>query len=134
MILDSSAVVAIARHESGFRELAEAIAGAPSVAISAGTWFELSIVLAASDLPDVDGFLGRFREQANLEITPFTAEHSAAALAAWRRFGKGNHPARLNFGDCISYATAKLAGESLLFVGDDFAQTDVEPGLGLFNG
>jgi ribonuclease VapC len=130
MILDSSAIVAIARHESGFRELVEAIAGAPSVTVSAGTWFESSIVLAASNVPNVDGFLERFREQANLEIVPFTAEHATAALAAWRAFGKGNHPARLNFGDCIAYATAKLANEPLLFVGDDFAQTDVASGLG----
>ena len=65
-----------------------------------------------------------------LEIVAFSEQHAATALEAWQRYGKGNHSARLNLGDCMSYATAKLAGEPLLYVGDDFAQTDIESALG----
>lgn len=57
---------------------------------------------------------------------PLTLEHAIAARHAWRRFGKGNHPAALNFGDCFAYALAKATGEPLLFKGDDFAVTDIE--------
>jgi ribonuclease VapC len=60
-----------------------------------------------------------------LQFVPFGAEHVQVATDAWRRYGKGNHPAKLNFGDCISYATAQLASEPLLFVGNDFTQTDI---------
>ena len=65
-------------------------------------------------------------EKAAVELVPVTPEHANAARRAWRRFGKGNHPAGLNFGDCFAYALAKTAGEPLLFKGEDFAQTDIE--------
>lgn len=75
--------------------------------------------VAAGD--ELDAFL----ETSGIELTPVTVEHLAAARRAWRRFGKGNHPAGLNFGDCFAYALAETTGEPLLFKGDDFAQTDV---------
>jgi ribonuclease VapC len=134
MILDSSAVVAIALNEPERASLLKAIVDSSTVSVSAATWFELSMVLAASKHPDAEAFLAWFRGGLRVSTVPFTAEHATAALDAWRAYGKGNHPARLNFGDCISYATAKLADEPLLFVGDDFAHTDVVPGLGHFNG
>ena len=65
-------------------------------------------------------------EKSAVELVPVTPEHANAARHAWRRFGKGNHPAALNFGDCFAYALAKTAGEPLLFKGEDFAQTDIE--------
>ena len=65
-------------------------------------------------------------ERAEVELAPVTVEHLEAARRAWRRFGKGNHPAALNFGDCFAYALAKATGEPLLFKGKDFAQTDIE--------
>ncbi len=65
-------------------------------------------------------------EKSAVELVPVTPEHANAARRAWRRFGKGNHPAGLNFGDCFAYALAKTAGEPLLFKGEDFAQTDIE--------
>ena len=71
---------------------------------------------------DLDTFLKRTR----VELVPVTAEHVASARQAWRRFGKGNHPAGLNFGDCFAYALAAVTGEPLLFKGDDFALTDIE--------
>ena len=75
--------------------------------------------VAAGD--ELDAFL----ETTGIEMAPVTVEHLAAARRAWRRFGKGNHPAGLNFGDCLAYALAETTGEPLLFKGDDFAQTDV---------
>ena len=65
-------------------------------------------------------------EVAEIELVPVTVEHLEAARRAWRRFGKGNHPAALNFGDCFTYALARATGEPLLFKGEDFAQTDIE--------
>ena len=65
-------------------------------------------------------------KKAAVELVPVTSEHANAARRAWRRFGKGNHPAALNFGDCFAYALADTTGEPLLFKGDDFVSTDVE--------
>ena len=70
--------------------------------------------------------LDLFLQDAMIELAPVTAEHMEAARRAWRRFGKGNHPAALNFGDCFAYALADVTGEPLLFKGEDFARTDVE--------
>ena len=66
-------------------------------------------------------------DKAGIALTPVMAEHVEAARLAWRRFGKGNHRAALNFGDCFAYALAKTTDEPLLFKGEDFAQTDIEP-------
>ena len=71
---------------------------------------------------DLDALLRRAR----VELIPVTAEHARAARHAWRRFGKGNHPAGLNFGDCFAYALAAVSGEPLLYKGEDFALTDIE--------
>ncbi len=62
-----------------------------------------------------------------MELVPVTSAQVEAARRAWRRFGRGNHPARLNFGDCFAYGLAEATGEPLLFKGKDFAQTDIEP-------
>jgi ribonuclease VapC len=66
---------------------------------------------------------------AGAEIVPFTAEHASLARDAWRRYGKGRHKAGLNLGDCFAYALAKERGQTLLFKGDDFAATDIEPAI-----
>lgn len=125
MILDSSAVVAILMREPGHEALQVRIAGAPRVAIGAPTLLEVGIVLAARWGQDVRGLLSRFLLEADVATIPFTDAHFGSALGAWLRFGRGRHPAQLNFGDCLAYATAVIAGEPLLFVGDDFAQTDI---------
>lgn len=70
--------------------------------------------------------LGLLLHHAKIAIVPMTPEHYEIARIAWRRCGKGRHPAGLNFGDCCSYALAKLTGDSLLFKGDDFSQTDIK--------
>lgn len=91
--------------------------------------FEASLVLegrfGAGAVRELDLLLasGRF------EVVPFDEEQLRLARRAWRRFGRGNHPAGLNMGDCASYALAKWAGEPLLFKGNDFAQTDIAPAL-----
>ena len=71
---------------------------------------------------DLDALL----ERAEVELVPVTVEHLDEARRAWRRFGRGNHPAALNFGDCFAYALAKATGEPLLFKGADFSRTDIE--------
>lgn len=131
MILDSSAIVAIAQREPVARRLVAALVSAREVGIAPQTWLETSIVLASKGMIDPRGFLQEFGLEFRVESIAFTAEHGREALDAWERYGKGHHAARLNFGDCISYATARIAGRPLLFVGDDFARTDIEPALGL---
>lgn len=71
-------------------------------------------------------FLARFLQDTNVEVLPFTAAHAEVAIDAFNRFGKGRHPAKLNLGDCHTYATAYIAREPLLFVGDDFVHTDLD--------
>ncbi len=73
--------------------------------------------------------VARFRDQWNVEVVPFDARHQRAASDAFARYGKGRHPAKLNFGDCMTYATARLAEMPLLFTGEDFRRTDVTPAL-----
>jgi len=125
MILDSSAVVAIVFEEQGYEALLLRMKAATNVAIGAPTLTELSIVLARrlkhNARPQVHALLIAVEAQ----VIPFTEDHHVEALRAFERFGKGRHPAALNFGDCLSYAIARIAGEPLLFVGDDFLKTDI---------
>ncbi len=130
MIVDSSAVVAVIREEPDATALIEAMIRAERLRMSAATYLETSIVVEARHDPVavrvVDTILSRF----GVELEAFTAEHAQIARAAYRDFGKGSgHPARLNFGDCISYALAKATGEPLLYKGDDFVQTDIRSAL-----
>jgi ribonuclease VapC len=85
----------------------------------------VAIVLFAQLQRDARSLLARFLSEASIAIVPFGESHYGAAVDAWLRYGKGRHPAALNFGDCLSSAVARLANEPLLFVGDDFAQTDI---------
>ncbi len=126
MIVDTSALIAIITDEPGSGALCEALLAAPTRAISAPNRLEASIVLGARGLADPDSVVGRFLEQVATRTIDFDATHAAAAVDAWQRYGRGRHPAKLNYGDCMAYATAKLAGEPLLYVGDDFTLTDLE--------
>lgn len=125
MILDTSAVIAIVMREPGYEDLLAAIAVDGSSAIGAATLAETAIVLSARLKSDARALLARFLSEASIAVVPFGESHYGAAVEAWLRFGKGRHPAALNFGDCLSYAVASLADEPLLFVGGDFARTDV---------
>ena len=125
MILDSSVVVAIVRREAGYEELVERLAAADFAGIGAPTLAEAGIVLEARLGIDARAVLERFIADFEVETVPFGPAHWREALAAFRRYGRGRHAAGLNFGDCLTYAVARLAEAPLLFVGNDFAQTDL---------
>jgi len=129
MVVDSSALVAILRKEPESARFLEAIRQAFPRLISAPTAVEASVVMLArfGDAGLVN--LKDLITQTSLTITPFTPAHHDIAVDAFRRYGKGRHPASLNFGDCFSYALAKATGEPLLFKGDDFSQTDIKRAL-----
>ncbi len=126
MILDTSAIVAIALKEPNFSSLLDKLAGAGKVGVGVPTATETAIVLSARLKRDARGLLSRFLLEGSISTVPFGDAHFGAAVEAWLRFGKGRHAAGLNFGDCLSYATARLAGEPLLCTGGDFAATDIE--------
>lgn len=126
MIVDSSAVLAVLYREQDAARYEAAIASAACCRMSAANVLETSIVLEARGGATAGHELDTFLKDAAIELTPVTAEYLDSARHAWRRFGKGNHPAALNLGDCFAYALAAVTGEPLLFKGDDFAQTDVE--------
>lgn len=126
MIVDASALLAIIFREPGFEEILHRIVTADAVAAGTPTLAEAGIVLRAR-IPDRSrGMLERLLDELEIQEIPFGEIHWREAVDAFGRFGKGRHPARLNFGDCLSYAVAQLAGEPLLCVGDDFAKTDLE--------
>jgi ribonuclease VapC len=127
MVIDTSALLAILQDEPERRAFNEAIEGAASRAISVASWVEVSMVIetrtGAEGLRDLDLFVDRAR----IEIVPVNVEQGKAARRAFSRFGKGRHPAGLNYGDCFAYALASHLGEPLLFKGEDFGKTDVTP-------
>jgi ribonuclease VapC len=125
VIVDTSAIVAIALQEPGFEELLAKLAKAQNTGVGVPTLVETAIVLSARLRQDARGSLSRFLMEGSITTVPFGDAHLAAAVDAWLRYGKGRHMASLNFGDCLSYATAVLAGEPLLCVGNDFVHTDL---------
>jgi ribonuclease VapC len=94
--------------------------------MSAANIVETGIIVGARFGPDAERDLDLFVARANIEIAPVTADQAMLARRAFREFGKGQHPAGLNFGDCFAYALAKASGEPLLFKGNDFSQTDIQ--------
>ena len=126
MIIDTSAIVAILLREPGYELLVAKLGQAPVVGIGAPTLAETGIVLTARLGPVGMSMLGRLIQESGSSIVPFGAAHWQAAVDAFDRFGKGRHPAGLNFGDCLSYALASLSNQPLLAVGEDFAQTDLD--------
>lgn len=125
MILDTSAIAAIAFKEPDFEPLVAKLQEAGNAAIGTPTLVETAIVLSARLDRDARGLLSRFLEEAEISTIPFSEAHYATAVHAWRQYGKGRHPAALNLGDCLTYAIAKLADQPLLCVGNDFAKTDL---------
>ena len=124
MVVDTSAIVAIALNEPEAAQLEERIADDPVRLISAATVLEATIVLETR-LGEAGGReFDLWLHKVGAEVVAVDAEQMDAARRAWRRFGKGRHPAALNFGDCFSYALALTRGEPLLFNGEDFARTD----------
>jgi len=126
VIVDSSAVVAVLKREPLQEEMATKLANADVVAIGAPTLFETDMVTIGALGKCGRAVIAQFLESFEVEVIPFGDNHWQVAAEAFMRFGKGRHPAALNYGDCMTYATAKVAGEPLLYIGNDFAQTDLE--------
>ncbi len=126
MIIDSSAVLAVLFGEADAETYEKGIATASPCRMSVANVLEISIVVESRGGTAAGHELDVFLERAGIELIPVTIEHLEAARQAWRRFGKGNHPAALNFGDCFAYALAKVKNEPLLFKGNNFTRTDVE--------
>lgn len=126
MIVDSSALVAVVFQEPDYEALVDKLVESATTGIGTPTLVETGIVLGARLGKDARALLTRLLDELDVVEVPFGEAHWREALAAYRRFGRGRHRANLNFGDCLSYAVARLAGEPLLFVGDDFAATDLE--------
>lgn len=129
MIVDSSAVLAVIFGEADAARYSDAMAGAEACRMAAPVWFEAAMVVEGRGGLAAAQRLDDFMAEAGMEIVAFTADHARAAQKAWRRFGKGRHRAGLNYGDCLSYALAQARREALLFKGDDFIHTDIEPAL-----
>jgi ribonuclease VapC len=126
MVIDTSAAVAILFDEPDALPLARAIEHAQLRRISAATVLETAIVVERRYGPNGGEKLDKFLAQAAIRIEPVTPEQAAIDRRASRAFGKGRHPAALNFGDCFAYALAVSVGEPLLYKGNDFGLTDVE--------
>jgi ribonuclease VapC len=125
MIVDTSILVAIITVETGYKKLLATLSESGSISIGTPTVFEAAM-LVGSRL-NIDGLtaVADLVREFEMKVIPFTEQHVNLAYAAFMRYGKGRHPARLNFGDCVTYAVAKLSGEALMFVGNDFTKTDL---------
>jgi ribonuclease VapC len=129
MILDTSALAAIFFGEPEAAQYTGIIHDTERCLISAASFLELAIVIEAQIGAEALRQCDMFFRRAGIIIEPFTVEQAHIARQAFHDFGKGRHPAGLNFGDCFAYALAKVTGEPLLFKGHDFAKTDVLPAL-----
>lgn len=132
MIVDSSALVAILTQEPEADTFADALSRADSPALSAATYVETAVVIDARRNPSLSRAFDRFLADNRLTIEPVTQAQAKIAREAYRDYGRGSgHPARLNFGDCFSYALARDKNLPLLFKGDDFRRTDVDAAGGM---
>ena len=125
MIVDSSAIVAIVLREPGWERLVEKLGAEDTCAIGAPTLAETGVVLTAKIGTKAPSVLSRLLQEAGMAVIPFAEDHWRVAVEAYARFGKGRHAAGLNFGDCLTYAVARLSEQPLLFVGGDFTRTDL---------
>jgi ribonuclease VapC len=130
MIVDSSAMVAMVRHEADAALFVKVIGEAGAPKMSTGSFLETAIVVDSRRDPVADRILDQICKQANIKFVPVDEHQLQIARQAYRDFGKGSgHPARLNFGDCFAYALAKALDEPLLHKGTDFSHTDVRSAL-----
>jgi ribonuclease VapC len=125
MIIDTSAIIAVLFNEDDAKDYAQLITQSDSRRMSAATFVETAIVVETQTKTSGSRQLDAFLRRADIAIEPFTEEHAHIARQAFIDFGKGRHPAGLNYGDCFSYALAKATGEPLLFKGKDFSKTDL---------
>jgi ribonuclease VapC len=125
MVLDTSAIVAILSNEPERERFIRLIETAPIRRLSAANRVEATLVIEGRKRDPGRADLDLFLSEAEVEIVPLTLEHTELACQAFRRYGRGRHPAGLNFGDVFAYALAKSTDEPLLFKGDDFSKTDI---------
>jgi ribonuclease VapC len=125
MVIDTSAIVAILLGEPEAAEFAAVIEQDSSRLLSAASLLEASMVIETRKGEEGARDLDLFIYRAGIRIVAVDAEQAEVARLAWRRYGKGRHPASLNYGDCFAYALAKTSGAQLLFKGEDFSGTDL---------
>ena len=125
MIIDSSAIIAVFLKEPGYEVVLDKLIEADAVGVGTPTLAETAIVLTVRLGIDPVSLLNRFVTEFGIRQIPFAPEHWQEAADAYSRYGKGRHPAALNFGDCLTYAVARLSGQPLLYVGEDFSKTDL---------
>ncbi len=125
MIVDTSALVAVVLGEPDAEVFLRAMAAAPTLSVSAASLTEALVVVEARQGPEAATDLGALLADLEAEVVALDEGQAEVAASAWRRFGKGRHPAGLNLGDTFSYALAATRGEPLLFKGRDFAATDI---------
>jgi ribonuclease VapC len=125
LVVDTSAAVAVILGEPGSEELVAYLENAVTRLMPAAIRVELGIVIEARLWPAGQDVVDRFLRDAKIDIVPVDSDLAARAMSGWRRYGKGRHPAGLNFGDCFTYALAEQTGHPVLCTGDDFAATDV---------
>jgi ribonuclease VapC len=125
LVVDTSAAVAVILGGLGSEELAARLEESLTRLMPAAIRVELGIVIEARLWPAGQDVVDRFLRDARIDIVPVDADLAARAMSGWRRYGKGRHPAGLNFGDCFTYALAERTGYPVLCTGDDFAATDI---------
>jgi len=130
MVVDTSAVIAVLLGKPETESFVRALAEAPKKMISAFNALESAIVIEAKKGEAGGRELDLLLHRAQIEIIVLNVDQVELARTAWRKYGKGNHSAGLNIGDCCAYALAKYSGEPLLFKGKDFSQTDIRPVIG----
>jgi ribonuclease VapC len=129
VIVDASALIAVLRHEDDADRIIHALTTSTDSRMSAASWLEAAIMVDGNADPVLSGRFDDLIAAAGIALEPVTADQVRVARQAYRDFGKGNHPAGLNVGDCLTYALARTRGEPLLFKGGDFALTDVAAAL-----
>jgi ribonuclease VapC len=125
MVIDTSALVAVLFNEPGWEAVNRIIAHDTAPVMSAVSRVECGLVIEARYRDQGRVLLEEYLVSADIAVVATDVEQVRLALDAWRRYGRGRHPARLNLGDCFSYALAKARGDHLVFVGDDFSRTDL---------
>ncbi|MDX9801778.1 MAG: type II toxin-antitoxin system VapC family toxin [Spirochaetia bacterium] len=133
MVIDTSAILAILLNEPEKKRFIQIIAEDPVKLISSASYVEAGIVMTAKYGPAGKHQLLVFLTLAEITIADVDRDQAKLALDAWQKFGKGNHPAALNYGDCISYALSESRGEPLLFKGNNFSKTDIKSANKNFN-
>lgn len=125
MVIDSSALVAVVLAEPAHQAVLAKMLASPLVLVGAPTLAETAVVLSARLNRDARPLLNEILREAQVEVVPFDRTHYDVAVDAFLRYGKGRHRAALNFGDCLTYAVARVAGLPLLYTGNDFSATDL---------